>query len=910
MQTFLDDVAKIILTSKHELDRVKIIVPSIRATIFLKEALKKVINKPHIAPEIISIESFLEDLSGLQSISKIDLLYFFYNLYQNETPEKDQDTFSQFFNWAPTLLQEFNEIDAQLVDPKSIFSFMGAVDALEKWQSEGEGYLIKHHIEFQTKVPKYYNELYLELLRNQKAYSGMQLREAVSNLEFYTNSVDIPFHYFVGFNALTLSEQTIIQELIAADKAEILWDIDHDFYSDPFHGAGYFIRNYFSNWKPLKKKSKLNFPAFFSNPKKIEIISAAKNIMQAKTSVQLASSLYSKNPNESTAIVLGDEGLLPPILSALPNEGMTWNVTMGYPLKNTVIVSFFSKLFDSLEGLQKEGFQYNHIKDLTQTAQIGMFLNKSGFDINQLLSSYEHTNMFYIPSQELVNKSKSANLLFKPFEKTSIFLNRMKFFSQIFLEFQNSQNTDWVLVECCKKIISLWESIIESHLEKNYMKTLLDVKMIFELMVQKEQIDFTGDALSGVQIMGVLETRLLDFDNVIITNLNEGILPYGKTPFSWIPFDIRKKFGMNTFIEQDHLYAYHFFRLIQRAKNVFLIYNSIPEGLFSGEKSRFIKHLEYFKSPKHELVYKQADLDLGNPYSTQKEAFKTKAVLKQLDEIGKEGFSPSSLSQYIRNPYLFYEQRMLKIKPQDSPEEHLTALDKGTVIHEVLEELYQPYLIKEMKKEYYDQMLLNLTEKIEITFNKHYKNDVLKTGKNFLIYKVTESVLRNFLVKEKAEIKKGNTLKILSLERKFSIPVLVQKIQKTITIKGTVDRIDQWNGDIRFVDYKTGNVAAKNLTFTNWNEIILHFEKSALFQVLLYAYIFKEEYKNQNVLVGVIPLKSFESQFLPVQVKENSKKKEILMMTESVFKAFENELFELIKEIYNPSISFVNNDKT
>ncbi len=909
MQTFLDDVAKIILTSNHELDRVKIIVPSIRATIFLKEALKKIINKPCIAPEIISIESFLEDLSGLKSISKIDLLYSFYDLYQNETPEKDQDTFSQFFNWAPTILQEFNEIDAQLVDPKSIFSFMGAVDALEKWKSEGDGFLINHHMEFQTKIPKYYNEFYLKLLRNQKAYSGMQLREAVSNLEFYTNSLDIPFHYFVGFNALTLSEQTIIQELIAADKAEILWDIDNNFYNDPFHGAGYFIRNYFSNWKLLKKKSKLNFSSFFSNPKRIEIISAAKNIMQAKTAVHLAASLYSENPNKSTAIVLGDEGLLLPMLSALPNDGMPWNVTMGYPLKNTVIVSFFLKLFESLEELQEEGFRYNHIKDLIHTAQVGEFLGKSGLNINQLLCSSEYTNRLYIPSEELVNKSKPADLLFKPFEKTSIFLNRMKFFSQLFLEFQDSNSKDWILVECCKKIISLWESIIKSHLEKKSIKTLLDVKMIFEMMVQKEQIDFTGNALSGVQIMGVLETRLLDFDNVIITNLNEGILPYGKTPFSLIPFDVRKKFGMNTFIEQDHLYAYHFFRLIQRAKNIFLIYNSIPQGLFSGEKSRFIMHLEYFKSPEHELVHKQADLAIKNSYSIQKEAFKTKAVLKQLDEIGKEGFSPSSLSQYIRNPYFFYQQRMLKIKHQDLQEENLTALDRGTIMHEVLEKLYQPYLIKEMKEEYYDQMLLNLTKKIEIAFAKSNKNYVLKTGKNFLIYKVTESVLRNFLVKEKAEIKKGNILKILSLERKFSIPILVKKIQKTITIKGTVDRIDQWNGDIRFVDYKTGNIAAKNLTFTNWSEIILHFEKSAMFQVLLYAYMFKEEYKSQNVLVGVIPLKSFENEFLPVHVKENSKKKEILMMSQTVFKAFENELFNLIKEIYNPSISFVNNDK-
>ena len=240
--------------------------------------------------------------------------------------------------------------------------------------------------------------------------------------------------------------------------------------------------------------------------------------------------------------------------------------------------------------------------------------------------------------------------------------------------------------------------------------------MVFDFLIQQETFDFKGDPLNGIQIMGVLETRLLDFDNVIITNLNEGILPNGKTPFSWIPFDVRKKFEMNTFIEQDHLYAYHFYRLLQRAKKVFLLYNASAEGLFSGERSRFLVQLEYFKEPQHQLKFKQAQLPFPELEDKPKTAYKTQAVLDHLEEIRRSGFSPSSLTQYIRNPLSFYEQRMLKIQPVHEISNQLSAMDKGTIMHKVLEILYQPYLSQDMKISNYDKMLELLSNTLDSVF--------------------------------------------------------------------------------------------------------------------------------------------------------------------------------------------------
>ena len=244
MQTFLDDVAKIINASHDELNRVKIIVPSIRSITFLKESLKKQLNTPKIAPEIISIEHFIKELSGLDRISNVALLYTFFEVYLEHIPKAKQQTMDQFFNWAPTLIQEFSEIDSQLVDPNTLFEFMGALGEIEQWDSKEKENLIERHLDFQKEIPQLYKLLYQHLLNQQEGYAGMQLREAVRNLTFYTEQ-ELPFHYFIGFNALTKGEETIIQELLATDIAEVIWDVDQEFFDDSFHGEGHFIRQYY-----------------------------------------------------------------------------------------------------------------------------------------------------------------------------------------------------------------------------------------------------------------------------------------------------------------------------------------------------------------------------------------------------------------------------------------------------------------------------------------------------------------------------------------------------------------------------------------------------------------------------------------------------------------------------------------
>lgn len=900
MQTFLDDVAKKIIASEYAIDQVKIIVPSIRAISFLKESLKKVINRPIVAPEIISISAFIEELSGIESLSKLDLLYAFYEVYKGHTPPSALESFNQFFGWAPTLLQEFNEIDTQLVDTEALFSFMNALGTIEKWGDQEKGDLSKRHFKFQAQVPAYYNALYENLVKRQKAYSGIQLREGVKNLAFYLEQ-ELPHHFFVGFNVLTKAEETIIQELIAEEKAEMIWDIDKDFYEDSFHSAGHFIRQYHKQWKGLKQADKPEFQELFSGPKVIEIISTAKNSIQSKAAVQIAADCYQENPNSSTAIVLGDESLLQPTLSVLPEKGMPWNVTMGYPLKETTLSSFFILYFEMQESYSKQGYPFGKLYEFYKTPSCNELLKNSKSEINQWI---EQSNQNYIPSKALCEKGEIERLLFTPYRDVNSFLLQLTDIAKAVKNTYQKARRQTDQIHVSSRFVSLLESLLERYQKFNFIKSLGDIKMVFESLTNEQTFDFRGDALRGIQIMGILETRLLDFDHVIITNVNEGILPLGKTPFSWIPFDVRKKFKMNTFIEQDHLYAYHFFRLLQRAKKIFLLYNSTSDGLFSGERSRFLVQLEYFKQPQHKLILKQLELPISKLNPPLKKALKTQSVLDHLVRIGQEGFSPSSLTQYIRNPYGFYEQRMLKIRPAMEINKQLSASDKGTLMHEVLESLYKPYIMVLMKSDFYDEMLEKLPHTLVEKFKKASKNKEIRTGKNGLVYQVMYEVLKQFLHSEKQGVKAGDQIKILALEHQFITPIFIQNLNKNINFKGTVDRIDLYNNTLRFVDYKTGNVTAADLAFTIWEEVRMNPKKSALFQVIMYAYVLKNEFKNQTIVAGVIPLKTFNNDFLPASQKENSRKKNTLAINESVFFEFEKELFLLISEIFDPKTPF------
>ena len=359
---------------------------------------------------------------------------------------------------------------------------------------------------------------------------------------------------------------------------------------------------------------------------------------------------------------------------------------------------------------------------------------------------------------------------------------------------------------------------------------------------------------------------------------------------------------MTTQIEKDHLYSYYFFRLLQRAKKIFLLYNASYEDFISSEPSRFLMQLEYFKEPNHKLKQKKIQLPLPEQRTKNKMVEKTEKILIDLKKIGKDGFSPSSLCQYIRDPYSFYEKRVLKIPESKESSKYLSAIDKGVIVHQVLEDLYSPYLAMVMKTNYYDKMLETIPKKLDDKFNLITVNKNIRTGKNALIYSVIRKIISKFILSERNLVQNGLKLEILALEHEFKKTIYINSLGENQNFKGTVDRIDLVDGVLRFVDYKTGNLSSTDMTLSKWEDLITITKKNALFQVLSYSYFLKDDFNYEKVIAGVIPLRTFKNDFIPASKKINSRRKNILELNSSILNNFEKELFNLILEIYDPLI--------
>ncbi len=315
--TFLDKLSQTILSqSDIEISNCLIVLPNKRAKVFLLESLKNQLEITSFAPTIISIEDFIQEISGLRTIDPIELLFEFYEVYLSVTEKAKQQTFEEFATWAKTAIQDFNEIDRYLLDPNHVFSYLEDIEALKRWdlQPQDKTKLITTHLEFWAKLPLYYESFYIHLLKKGIGYQGLLYREAVKNLVSFTKSITNQI-YFAGFNALNQAEERIFKHLANENKAKIYWDIDEVFLNDSYHDAGLFIRKFKKEWKPLVNQDFEWVVNHFSEEKNIEIIGTPKSIGQAKIVGTIIEKIQSENPNlEKTAVVLGDENLLLPVL--------------------------------------------------------------------------------------------------------------------------------------------------------------------------------------------------------------------------------------------------------------------------------------------------------------------------------------------------------------------------------------------------------------------------------------------------------------------------------------------------------------------------------------------------------------------------------------------------------------------
>ncbi|GIZ07939.1 PD-(D/E)XK nuclease family protein [Flavobacterium sp. UMI-01] len=878
--SFLDKIAAHLWSKgKNQFNNTVVVLPNKRAKIFLLEVLKKQITNNICAPHIISIEEFIQDIASIRAIDPIALLFEFYEVYLSITEKSQQQSFELFANWAKTLLQDFNEIDRYLLDPQHVLSYLKDIEDIKKWgiEVENKTKLLENYIDFWKLLPKYYEALYTHLLAKKVGYQGLIYREAVRNLEAFEHAKKDSFYLFAGFNALNASEETIIQHLIANDKAEILWDADQTFLNDPFHDAGLFLRRFKSSWKQYKKHPFEWVVDEFSGAKNIQVIGTPKTIGQAKITGSIIEKIIIENPTaplDKVAVVLGEENVLIPLLYALPSTVGALNITMGYSGKNNPAQILIAKLFKMhTNALSRNAknyvFYYKDVLDVLTHPLIEPYA-----DAGALVKIINENNYTFITHQKMFDLNMAPSdlflLLFQKWEQGAVTV--LESVATLLITIKNNLSNDneedkitKSFVYAIFKVINKLINYYVAHPAINAIDTL---HAIYKQVVDLVEVSFEGEPLNGLQIMGVLESRVLDFDTVIVTSMNEGKFPAGKSQNSFIPYDVKRELGLPTFKEKDAIYTYHFYHLLQRAKNVYLLYNTESDGLDAGERSRFITQLEVEKQPNHQLSHEIFNAIVPETAYTPMKVEKSPLVMERLHEIASTGFSPSALTSYIRNPMQFYFQKVVRIREVEEVEENIALNTLGTIIHETLRVLYEPYVNQFLSVTCIDQMFKLVDAEVLKQFKIVYKEGEIKKGRNLLAFEVAKRNVTNFLKVELEQLEAGDAVKIKALETTFERWITHSSLPFPVLIKGNVDRIEERNGIIRIVDYKTGKVEKSSVALKSWEGLIDDIKYDKIIQVLAYAYMYQPHVEDKPMEAGIISFKNLKSGFLPFNFKE------------------------------------------
>ncbi len=903
MKSFLEKIAeRLVVKFPNSMEELAIVLPSKRSVIFLKSHLSRLIDKPVFLPQFFSVEEFIEELSGLKVLDNLSLQFYLYQSYLSKPPS-DTDTFEKFLSWSNVLLHDFNEVDRNLVNAKDIFSNLKNAKELENWNIENWSFSEDNLTESQDNFNDFYSRFYdwyVEfnkiLLENNLAYQGMAYK--IAALEIKKKNLIWKKVWFVGLNALTKSEHQIVDVLKKRDIARVFWDADNYYYLNPVHEAGEFLRIQRNKWKEIDFKGVGDY--FVKKKDKFNVIACPNNISQTLVVSEILSGLSDADLSESkTAVILADENLLYPVLYHLPENVKDINITMGSPLKSTAFYSFIDAVFQmQLQNFSNEEAYIYH-KGLLKVVNHPLFITfVSSEEIVELRESIFESNKIYISINEIEycfsNSFENVRTIFSKWSKTEESLNLIEYLIKHFRKNLENQK-DNIESEILYAFNTSFQLLNNLVLASSFKIEIQTIHSILQQLVSNEVIPFKGEPLNGIQIMGILESRTLDFKNVILLSVNEGLLPKGKTNNSFIPFDLRLYFKMTTYKENDAVFSYHFYRLLQRAKNIHILYNTEIDGFGSGEKSRFITQLfSEYPHQINEYVYNGNLVDSEN---------NNKILVNNINldfeiERWSKNISPTSLNTYINCSLSFYFKYLSKIRKSKDISEFAESNIIGTAIHEAFDKVYPKGLVRSKDIR---SIKDNLLQKVEDEFSNLMNGDI-SSGKNYLSLKIAKKLALNFLQYEAEMLdsnhKNTSPLEILESEGKFKCSITHQN--KEFIIRGRVDRVDKYEGLLRIIDYKTGTVTQNDISFNEFEELVDNPKKSKVFQLLVYTYLYLKTYPEKmdnKIIAGNLSFKNLKENPLILSKKLSGNKKEVLYINSEILNDIETLITSLLTKV-------------
>lgn len=923
MEKFISRIAKQIFSSRNgELEGLTIVMPGKRAGTFLKKALSELSDKPIWAPKIYSVESWLEEISGLTILDRTSLMFEMYTSYVAVFPSNEQDSFEEFVKWAPTTLTDFNDIDAYVESPETLFNYLHDAKKIEHWSPKNAEptITVKKYLRRWNLLGELFTNFKSHLNKQGLAFQGMAYRKASENVRFWMKekSLKKASVCYVGFNAMNPCEKHIMTVLISEGVAESFWDADEYYISDKKQEAGKYLRKH-KEWLELKEGGFNWLSSGLKNKKKIRYIGVPKGVAQAQLAGSLINDLSKKKQKlKDVALVLADENLLLPVLDFLPESVDKLNVTMGCSLRSTQLFSLFDSLFllhiNSLRiGDPDAGFYY---KDLFKVWEHPLFKNPvNSAELVKLKEVLKKENISF-PSKEIIlstckkefTKWLNSVLDFDEKDPFCLIDNSLSIITLVKENLITQGKKDSLEIEQLFAFTKLFHRIKNLQKKYGFIKELKTIHKLFQQAVNIERLSYYGEPLSGLQVMGMLETRNLDFEHIILLSVNEGVIPSGSREQSFIPFDIRKELGLPTHVDKDAIFAYHFYRLIQRCSSVTFVYNTQTDMMGSGEKSRFLSQLEHELVPKYpeNISFQQEVLSHPlTPLITKNLSVpKSLAIIKKLKEIaGTKGFSPSSLNLYKNCPLQFYYEKVLNVKEPNVLEEIVEANTLGSIIHQTLEELYKESLNLILTPEILNTLLKKVPKKTKEVFSKEFKKGKINTGKNKLIYTVAEHFSQSFISKELSMVKSGDEIIIKAVEEVFKNIITIEGFGFPVFLNGTADRVDLLNGSLRIIDYKTGLVNPGELKSDDMRKVVRDLNYNKAFQLFFYAYLFHKLHpKNYTFYSGIISFRSLKKGFMAASF--DGEKGGGTHMNHKVLRMFEKELEELIKDLFDTNVPF------
>ena len=866
------------------------------------------------------------------------MLFTLYDIYIRQSGSTE--TFDEFLYWGEMLLNDFDDIDKYMANARMLFSNVTDLREIENdfdflsdeqiaairsfWSSfypRGDTPNQQQFLAVWQVLYDLYEEFRATLGAEGKGYEGMIFREVVESME-RGESPDLPYEQivFVGLNALSVSEERFLAQLQKRKIADFYWDYVSDKVTDPDNKASYFVSR---NRKSFPSSMKL--PPEEKVKTEIEVIGIPSGIGQAKHVYTLLSDWCKEAEMSSeealrTAVILPDEHLLIPVLNAIPEQIRRINVTMGYPLAGTPVAS----LIEYILALQKNVRYIDrnplfYFRDVLPVLNHRYILSTSPEIISSLVKEITENNKIYISHTEL-GKTPLLEILFTPVTGVEAFsdylIKVLEELNKVMSALSDEEEED-----APQRTNDLEQEFIFHYFTTvNRMKEVMKdariemkIDTFFRLLKRVTDtitIPFHGEPLSGLQIMGVLETRALDFDRLIILSMNEGIFPQRKAANSFIPYNLRRGFGLPTYEHQDSVWAYHFYRLIERASHVSLLYDTRSNGLQTGEVSRFVHQLHYhYEVPmRDKLVVYNVSSSKTPPLAVPKR----EDIMRRLDAYRKGGskaISASAINTYLDCPLKFYFSVVEGIREEEEVSETIESDVFGSILHKVMEELYKPLqgkmvtvdLLKAIRK---DTALL--TGAIARAFaSEFFKTEVVRslTGQNYLIGEMIRKYVEKILERD------GKLTPFVYIESERKINGLISLSDHSeIRLKGFIDRVDEVRDAIRIIDYKSGSGTT---TFSSIESLFNKEEKDrakAVMQVFMYCWMYAHftENKGKTIQPGIYYVRSlFSDPFDPsVYHRIERGKSEKVEDFSGYAQAFEEGLRGCLDEIFNPEIPF------